>query len=160
MVDLAFDGVTATGRWRVLGMPLRRFSHLGRLFLPLRLREAGRKLEDQDAGCAAGSGGGYDRAGCSPPRRRYVDTSPVRFNLHTRLTAGSTTAGRHFAAWCHFRIPTAAVGNPHRFRRYQFGADPNIQRPAADLVQRARASKTSSRCRTCRMLRLLPRRGP
>ena len=85
VVDLAPDGATATGRWRVLGMlgrfkasaiwadSLYRFDYVK--------RNGQWKIKSLIA--YAGSGGGYDE-GWVPPKPRppgYVDTSPVRFNL-------------------------------------------------------------------------------
>ena len=85
VVDLAPDGATATGRWRVLGMlgrfkasaiwadSLYRFDYVK--------RNGHWKIKSLIA--YAGSGGGYDD-GWVPPKPRppgYVDTSPVRFNL-------------------------------------------------------------------------------
>jgi hypothetical protein len=85
VVDLAPDGATATGRWRVLGM----LGSFGRsaiwadsLYRFDYVKQNGRwKIRSLIA--YAGSGGSYDE-GWAPPKPRppgYVDTSPVRFNL-------------------------------------------------------------------------------
>jgi SnoaL-like domain len=85
VVDLAPDGATATGRWRVLGM----LGSLGRsaiwadsLYRFDYVKQNGRwKMRSLIA--YAGSGGSYDE-GWVPPKPRppgYVDRSPVRFNL-------------------------------------------------------------------------------
>jgi hypothetical protein len=85
VVDLAPDGATATGRWRVLGM----LGSFGRsaiwadsLYRFDYVKQNGRwKIKSLIA--YAGSGGSYDE-GWVPPKPRppgYVDTSPVRFNL-------------------------------------------------------------------------------
>ncbi len=85
VVDLAPDGATATGRWRVLGMlgrfgasaiwadSLYRFDYVK--------RNGQWKIESLTA--YAGSGGGYDAGWVAPKPRPpgYVDTSPVRVNL-------------------------------------------------------------------------------
>jgi hypothetical protein len=85
VVDLAPDGATATGRWRVLGMlgrhgasatwadSLYRFDYV---------KQNGHwKIKSLVA--YAGSGGGYDQGWVAPKPRPpgFVDTSPVRFNL-------------------------------------------------------------------------------
>jgi hypothetical protein len=85
VVDLAPDGATATGRWRVLGM-LGRYggsaTWADSLYRFDYVKQNGRwKIHSLIA--YAGSGGGYDE-GWVPPKPRppgYVDTSPVRFNL-------------------------------------------------------------------------------
>lgn len=85
VVDLASDGTTATGRWRVLGM-LGRFgtsaSWADSLYRFDYVKQNGHwKIRTLIA--YAGSGGAYDQ-GWIPPKPRppgYVDTSPVRFNL-------------------------------------------------------------------------------
>ncbi len=85
VVDLAPDGATATGRWRVLGM-LGRFggsaTWADSLYRFDYVKQGGHwKIRTLTA--YAGSGGGYDQ-GWIPPRPRppgTVDTSPVRFNL-------------------------------------------------------------------------------
>ncbi len=85
VVDLAPDGATATGRWRVLGM-LGRFgasaSWADSLYRFDYVKQNGHwKIKTLIA--YAGSGGGYDQ-GWVPPKPRppgYIDTSPVRFNL-------------------------------------------------------------------------------
>jgi SnoaL-like domain len=85
VVDLAPDGTTATGRWRVLGM-LGRFgtsaSWADSLYRFDYVKQNGHwKIKTLIA--YAGSGGGYDQ-GWTPPKPRppgYIDTSPVRFNL-------------------------------------------------------------------------------
>jgi hypothetical protein len=85
VVDLAADGATATGRWRVLGMlgrfggsatwadSLYRFDYVK--------RDGHWKIRALTA--YAGSGGGYEQGWVAPKPRPpgYVDTSPVRFNL-------------------------------------------------------------------------------
>jgi hypothetical protein len=85
VVDLAPDGATATGRWRVLGMlgrygasatwadSLYRFDYAK--------RDGHWKIKSLIA--YAGSGGGYDQGWVAPKPRPpgYVDASPVRFNL-------------------------------------------------------------------------------
>ena len=85
VVDLAADGATATGRWRVLGMlgrfggsatwadSLYRFDYVK--------RDGQWKIKALTA--YAGSGGSYEQ-GWTVPRPRppgAADTSPVRFNL-------------------------------------------------------------------------------
>jgi hypothetical protein len=85
VVDLAPDGATATGRWRVLGM-LGRFggsaTWADSLYRFDYVKQGGQwKIRTLTA--YAGSGGGYDQ-GWIPPRPRppgAADTSPVRFNL-------------------------------------------------------------------------------
>ncbi len=85
VVDLAPDGATATGRWRVLGM-LGRFggsaTWADSLYRFDYVKRDGRwKIRSLIA--YGGSGGSYDE-GWRPPKPRppgYVDTSPVRFNL-------------------------------------------------------------------------------
>ena len=85
VVDLAADGATATGRWRVLGM-LGRYggsaTWADSLYRFDYVKQNGRwKIQSLIA--YAGSGGSYE-AGWAPPKPRppgYVDTSPVRFNL-------------------------------------------------------------------------------
>ena len=85
VIDLASDGATATGRWRVLGMlgrlgssaswadSLYRFDYVK--------KDGHWKIKTLVA--YAGSGGGYDQGWTAPKPRPpgYVDTSPVRFNL-------------------------------------------------------------------------------
>jgi hypothetical protein len=85
VIDLAPDGATATGRWRVLGM-------LGRLGASASWADSLYRFDyvKKDGHwkiktliAYAGSGGGYDQ-GWTPPKPRppgYVDTSPVRFSL-------------------------------------------------------------------------------
>jgi hypothetical protein len=85
VVDLAADGATATGRWRVLGM----LGSFGRsatwadsLYRFDYVKQDGRwKIKALTA--YAGSGGGYEQGWVAPKPRPpgYVDTSPVRFNL-------------------------------------------------------------------------------
>lgn len=85
VVDLAADGATATGRWRVLGM-LGRFpgsaTWADSLYRFDYVKQSGRwKIRQLTA--YAGSGGGYEQ-GWVPPRPRpagAADTSPIRFNL-------------------------------------------------------------------------------
>jgi hypothetical protein len=85
VVDLAADGRTATGRWRVLGM-LGRFpgsaTWADSLYRFDYVKQDGRwKIRELTA--YAGSGGSYDQ-GWVPPRPRppgAADTSPIRFNL-------------------------------------------------------------------------------
>jgi hypothetical protein len=85
VVDLAPDGTTATGRWRVLGM-LGRFgasaSWADSLYRFDYIKQ-NRHWKIKTLIAYAGSGGGYGQ-GWIPPKPRlpgYVDTSPVRFNL-------------------------------------------------------------------------------
>lgn len=85
VVDLAADGATATGRWRVLGM-LGRFggsaTWADSLYRFDYVKQGGHwKIKALTA--YAGSGGGYEQGWIAPKPRPpgYVDTSPVRFNL-------------------------------------------------------------------------------
>lgn len=85
VVDLAADGATATGRWRVLGM-LGRFggsaTWADSLYRFDYVKRNGRwKIKALTA--YAGSGGGYEQGWIAPKPRPpgAVDTSPVRFNL-------------------------------------------------------------------------------
>lgn len=85
VVDLAPDGATATGRWRVLGM-LGRFGGSAiwadSLYRFDYVKQDGHwKIRSLIA--YAGSGGGYEQGWVAPKPRPpgYVDTSPVRFNL-------------------------------------------------------------------------------
>jgi hypothetical protein len=85
VVDLAPDGATATGRWRVLGMlgrfpgsatwadSLYRFDYVK--------RDGHWKIKELTA--YAGSGGSYDQGWVAPRPRPpgAADTSPIRFNL-------------------------------------------------------------------------------
>ncbi len=85
VVDLAPDGSTATGRWRVLGM-------LGRLGANATWADSLYRFDYVKQNgqwrikvltAYGGSGGGYEQ-GWVPPKPRppgFVDTSPVRFNL-------------------------------------------------------------------------------
>jgi hypothetical protein len=85
VVDLAADGRTATGRWRVLGM-LGRFpgsaTWADSLYRFDYVKQDGHwKIKALTA--YAGSGGSYEQ-GWAPPRPRppgAADTSPIRFNL-------------------------------------------------------------------------------
>ena len=85
VIDLAPDGATATGRWRVLGM-------LGRLGAAASWADSLYRFDyvKKDGHwkiktlvAYAGSGGGYEQGWTAPKPRPpgYVDTSPVRFNL-------------------------------------------------------------------------------
>jgi hypothetical protein len=85
VVDLAADGRTATGRWRVLGM-LGRFgasaTWADSLYRFDYVKQDGRwKIKALTA--YAGSGGGYDQGWVQPRPRPpgAADTSPIRFNL-------------------------------------------------------------------------------
>ena len=85
VVDLAADGTTATGRWRVLGM-LGRYggsaTWADSLYRFDYVKQGGHwKIKSLIA--YAGSGGGYEQGWVQPKPRPpgYVDTSPVRFNL-------------------------------------------------------------------------------
>jgi len=85
VVDLAPDGATATGRWRVLGM-LGRFggsaTWADSLYRFDYVKRNGQwKIKALIA--YAGSGGGYEQGWVAPRPRPAgaVDTSPVRFNL-------------------------------------------------------------------------------
>jgi len=85
VVDLAPDGATATGRWRVLGM-LGRFggsaTWADSLYRFDYVKQDGHwKIKSLIA--YAGSGGGYEQGWIAPKPRPpgFVDTSPVRFNL-------------------------------------------------------------------------------
>jgi SnoaL-like domain len=85
VVDLAPDGATATGRWRVLGM-LGRYggsaTWADSLYRFDYVKQDGHwKIKSLIA--YAGSGGGYDQGWVVPKPRPpgAVDTSPVRFNL-------------------------------------------------------------------------------
>jgi hypothetical protein len=85
VVDLAPDGATATGRWRVLGMlgrfpgsatwadSLYRFDYVK--------REGQWRIRQLTA--YAGTGGGYEQGWVAPRPRPpgAADTSPIRFNL-------------------------------------------------------------------------------
>jgi hypothetical protein len=85
VVDLAPDGATATGRWRVLGM-LGRFpgsaTWADSLYRFDYVKQNGSwKIKTLTA--YAGSGGGYDQGWVKPAPRPpgAADTSPIRFNL-------------------------------------------------------------------------------
>jgi hypothetical protein len=85
VVDLAPDGATATGRWRVLGM-LGRFpgsaTWADSLYRFDYVKKNGQwKIKELTA--YAGSGGSYDRGWVAPQPRPpgAADTSPIRFNL-------------------------------------------------------------------------------
>jgi hypothetical protein len=85
VVDLAADGATATGRWRVLGM-LGRFpgsaAWADSLYRFDYVKQGGRwKIRTLTA--YAGSGGSYDQGWVKavPRPPGAADTSPVRFNL-------------------------------------------------------------------------------
>ncbi|MDR2216107.1 MAG: nuclear transport factor 2 family protein [Nevskiaceae bacterium] len=85
VVDLAPDGATATGRWRVLGMLGRigaSASWADSLYRFDYIKKDGQwKIKTLVA--YAGSGGSYDEGWTAPKPRPpgFVDTSPVRFNL-------------------------------------------------------------------------------
>lgn len=86
VVDLAPDGRTATGRWRVLGM-LGRFggtaSWADSLYRFDYVKEPDGSWKIKQLITYAGTGGGYDNGWTIPAPRPpgFVDTSPVVFNL-------------------------------------------------------------------------------
>lgn len=144
VVDLAPDGATATGRWRVLGMlgrlggsatwadSLYRFDYVK--------RDGHWKIRALTA--YAGSGGGYEQGWVQPKPRPpgAVDTSPVRFNL-------AHPADRPWIDPCEADVSVCVVPFPYPNRgslhpppsvAASTGAEPlPLQRRAADLFARA-----------------------
>ncbi|MET0291282.1 MAG: nuclear transport factor 2 family protein [Steroidobacteraceae bacterium] len=141
VVDLAPEGATATGRWRVLGMlgryggtatwadSLYRFDYVK--------RDGRWKIHALTA--YAGSGGGYEQGWIRPKPRPpgAVDTSPVRFNL-------AHPADRPWIDPCEADVSVCVVPFPYANRGTRVPAPlatvsiaTERGSPAADLVQRA-----------------------
>ncbi len=142
VVDLAADGATATGRWRVLGM-LGRFggsaTWADSLYRFDYVKQNGQwKIRTLIA--YAGSGGGYEQGWVAPRPRPpgYVDTSPVRFNL-------AHPADRPWIDPCEADVSACVVPFPYPNRgAIRMDAKVSItQAPAADgdraadLIRRA-----------------------
>jgi len=145
VVDLAPDGATATGRWRVLGMlgrlggsatwadSLYRFDYV---------KQNGRwKIKTLTA--YAGSGGSYDQGWVAPRPRPadYVDRSPIRFNL-------AHPADRPWVDPCEADVSACVVPFPYPSRgslrppaKVTASVDPQAYSSrasrAADLIRRA-----------------------
>lgn len=142
VVDLAADGRTATGRWRVLGM-LGRFGGSGTwadsLYRFDYVKQGGQwKLKELTA--YAGSGGGYATGWAKPQPRPpgAADRSPIRFNL-------AHPADRDWRDPCEQDVSVCVVPFPYP-NRSEIRAplkpaaviDAGESTPrAADLVQRA-----------------------
>ena len=136
VVDLAPDGATATGRWRVLGMlggfgrsaiwadSLYRFDYV---------KQNGHwKIQSLIA--YAGSGGSYDE-GWAPPKPRppgYVDTSPVRFNLAHPADRPRNQPCEDDASVCVVPFPY-----PNRGGLVPAAQVSAVSTSAGDLIQRA-----------------------
>ena len=145
VVDLAPDGSTATGRWRVLGM-LGRFGGTATwadsLYRFDYVKRDGRwKIRALTA--YAGSGGSYEQGWVAPAPRPpgYVDRSPVRFNL-------AHPADRPWVDPCEADVSTCVVPFPYPSRGTTkpavkvsavLGTEnyPTPAARAADLVRRA-----------------------
>lgn len=146
VVDLAADGATATGRWRVLGM-------LGRLGASATWADSlyrfdyvkqGGRWKIRELTAYAGSGGRYETGWVAPQPRPpgAADTSPVRFNL-------AHPADRPWRDPCEddvsacvvpFPYPNRSVARPNAPRRAVLEPRPTMtpEQRAQDLVQRAR----------------------
>jgi hypothetical protein len=142
VVDLAPDGATATGRWRVLGM-LGRFpgsaTWADSLYRFDYVKQGGHwKIKELTA--YAGSGGGYDQGWVAPKPRPpgAADTSPIRFNL-------AHPADRPWIDPCEADVSTCVVPFPYANRggmklpvnATAVVAGPGAGDRAADLVLRA-----------------------
>jgi hypothetical protein len=145
VVDLAPDGATATGRWRVLGM-LGRFpgsaTWADSLYRFDYVKQGGSwKIKTLTA--YAGSGGGYDQGWVRPAPRPpgAADTSPIRFNL-------AHPADRPWIDPCEADVSACVVPFPYPNRsrirlpeKVSAVIDPAVALPtperAADLVLRA-----------------------